>query len=305
MLTFLSRTYDVLGRSRAARSLMRAVGLRHFARAWLRSAVLRQELLRPDDVTVLVGIRNRCDYRIANTLRSIREQTYPTDLVHIIVVDYGSDPKSARLTVDACREHDAEYVRVDEAPVWSRARCLNVGIRRTTTKFLLTSDADIVLSPRYLSDAVRALRRSPLSVVCSPMLDLPEESIDALRRAAESDEGLQSEEWRGRCSARFGWALHPSIAVALTAFFAIIRGYDEYYEGWGAEDDDLMRRFRYLGLDPIGSGSESFYLHQWHPKFEGLSEQGHRKYVLRNRAYFETHHSILRNPGEWGTSVRS
>ena len=117
-------------------------------RAWLRRTVLRHEVSRTDDVTVLIGARNRANYRLENALRSIRSQTYPADLVRIVVVDYGSEPVGASRTASMCARHDAEYLRVDGVEVWSRSRCLNIGIRHANTKFLLVSDVDIVFPPR-------------------------------------------------------------------------------------------------------------------------------------------------------------
>ena len=300
MLTFLSRVHATLGGSRITRRLLRVRWGRELARAWLRRAVLSGQLSRPDDITVLIGVRNRSDYRIVNALRSIRGQTYPAQLVRIVVVDYGSEPTSALLTREVCRQHGAEYVRVDDAAVWSRSRCLNVGIRRTGTKYLMTSDVDVVLSPQYLSDAVQALKISPLSVICSPMLDLPEESAEIFRRSADTGEELQLDHWKALCSPRFGAEFHPSLAVTHTALYQLIRGYDEYYEVWGVEDDDLMRRFRYLGLDPKTLDSGSFYLHQWHPKFEGVPEGEHAPQIRRNRAHFKENYSVLRNDSNWG-----
>jgi hypothetical protein len=280
--------------------MSRALGLSGLARAWLRRTVLGDLCRRPRDITVVMGIRNRADYRVANALRSIREQTYAAELVRVLVVDYGSDAASQVAIMRVCRQHDAGYLRVDEAPVWSRARCLNIGIRRVSTTFLMTSDADIMLSPRYIADAIRVLEVSPLSVLCSSMLDLPEASVEVMKEAARPGGQLALQKWKDWCSPRFGSAFHRSVALTYTAFFHLIRGYDEHYEVWGSEDDDLMRRFRYLGLRPRALGSESFYLHQWHPKFEGVPDGQHAAAIRRNHRHFWRNHSIVRNDHDWG-----
>ena len=300
MLTLLSHIRAVLQMSRRTRRLTRALRLSQLGRAWLRWAVMPKELTRPDDVTVVIAVRNRCDYRLANALRSIRLQTHPADLVHTLVVDYGSESTSQRLTAALCQTHGAEYVRVNGAPVWSRSRGLNVGVRCAVTKYLLTSDADIVFSPRYLSDSIVALRGSPLSVVCSPMFDLPEWSTDIVKQAANSGKDPDVEQWKEWCSPRLGWAFHPSIAFTFAAFYQAIRGYDEFYEVYGAEDDDLMLRFGYLALQPNILDSGSFYMHQWHPKFEGVPGGVHNNQIKRNRMYLRRMHSIVRNDGGWG-----
>src|SRR5262245_7440332 len=46
----------------------------------------------PDTVTVVIGVRNRADTRLASALASLRRQRYPQELLRIVVVDYGSTP---------------------------------------------------------------------------------------------------------------------------------------------------------------------------------------------------------------------
>ncbi len=300
MLQLLSQAHAGLGRRRGAGRLRAALPLNRLARAWLRSAVVESERRRPDDVTVVIGVRNRADYRLTNALESIRAQTLPAHAVRATVVDYGSGAEAAALTREECRRFGADYVRVAEAPVWSRSRCLNVGIRRATTKFVLVSDVDIVLSPSYLAEALETLRREPLSVVCAAMLDLPPEAVDAFGPAGRRREAPCLEEWKARCAPRLGLTMHPSIATTYTAFFRLVRGLDEYYAVWGCEDLDLMRRFEYLGLAARPPGAEGFYVHQWHPKYEDVPGGAQAEQIARNYAYLEAAHSILRNPRGWG-----
>lgn len=289
-----------MGRSRVTRRLRRAGPVRRAAQSWLRRAVLSGLAGQPNDVTVLIGVRNRSDHRLVNALRSIREQTYPAELVHPMVVDYGSDPANARRTAEVCRQYGARYLRVEAGGVWSRARCLNVGIRLAATKYLLTSDVDMVFSPGYLADAIEVLEGSPFSVVCAPMHDLPEESTEAFRQWAATGDALELESWKERSSRRMNAEFHPSLCMSHTAYFRIIRGYDEYYEVWGGEDVDLVKRLRDLGLSPRPLRSESFYLHQWHPKFEGTGVGEDAPAITENRRYLKAQHTILRNEDGWG-----
>lgn len=283
--------------------LLRRLPVRRLSGWWLDHQVLSGQGGRPDDVTVLIGVRDRTDHRLANALRSIREQTHPAERVHPLIVDYGSGPAAAARTEEMCQVFDAEYVRVDGVRVWSRSRCLNVGIRRTRTTFLLTADADILFSPDYLSAAIRILRESPASVVCGPMLDLPERSTEVVRRASAGTEPLSLERWKEWCTPRFDWDLHPSISVTWTVLHHLIGGYDEYYEVWGHEDLDLLRRLRWLGLEPRMPSGGAFYLHQWHPKYENIPEKGRDVAIRRNSDHLEGARSIVRNAEGWGRAA--
>jgi len=298
VLAALSRTYGALGRWRSTRLIAHLL-LRSAGRAWLRHAVVSHERSRTNSVTVVIGALNRADYRLENALRSIRSQMYPPDLVRVVVVDYGSEPVSASRTASMCARHGAEYVRVDGVEVWSRSRCLNIGIRHATTKFLLVSDADIVFPRHFLSGCVEVLAMSPTSIVGSAMLDLPEQSAWVLEQSARTGDELQFDSWKQWCRPRHNHVFHPSICATYTAFFHVVRGYDEYYEVWGNEDDDLYRRFRYLGLTPKPLGSEP-YLHQWHPESDRGRDGKNAEQVQRNKLYLARARSILRNDVDWG-----
>jgi hypothetical protein len=270
------------------------------SRRWLRRALVEECGDRPDDVTVLIGVRNRTDHRLINALRSIREQTHSRELVRILVVDYGSEPAAAAFVADTCRAHGADYLYVEEGGVWARSRCLNVGLRRVETTFVLTSDVDILLSPEYVARAVRALRSEPLSLVGSAMLDLPEESAAEVRAAVSEPGPLPLAAWKERGSPRMDREIHPSILMTYTAVHHLVRGYAEYFELWGGEDVDLLRRLERLGLRPRVVGPPAFYLHQWHPKYEGVPEDGRDAVIRRNHDYPARHDSIVRNGPEWG-----
>lgn len=294
------RLLSEMGRSGVTRRLRRANGVQRLARRTLFRSILTGEDVRPDDVTVLIGVRNRADHRLINALRTIRGQTHPAELVHPMVVDYGSDPSHARSTEEICSNWEADYVRADVDGPWSRARCLNIGIRLAQTTFLLTSDVDMVFSPAYVADAVTALRLAPLSVIGASMLDLPERSTEHFRRAAETGGAIDLHAWRAQTVRRFDLDFHPSLGMTYTAFYRLVRGYDEYFTVWGGEDRDLMARFASLGLEPLAVNKGSFYLHQWHPKFEGVDAGAESPVVTRNRAYLNRHHTILRNDETWG-----
>lgn len=274
--------------------------LRSAGRAWLRRAVLPNELPRTNDVTVVIGARNRAGYPLENALRSIRSQTYPPNLVRVVVVDYGSESVGASRIESMCTRYGAKHVRVDDVAIWSRSRCLNVGIRHTDTKFLLVSDADIVFPPHYLAVCIEALTATPTSIVGSSMLDLPEESAWMLEQSARTGDELPFDSWKRRCRPRHDHAFHPSICATYTVYFHVVRGYDEYYEVWGNEDDDLYRRFRYLGLTPKSLGPESSYMHQWHAESERGRDGENAAQVQRNQLHLAKTRSILRNDVNWG-----
>lgn len=266
------------------------------SRIWLYRRLICPQLNAPDDVTVILGVKDRCDYRLVNALRSLREQTHHA--LRILVVDYGSEVGIAENVRHLSEQFGAEYFHVGNKVRWSRSQCLNIGLRMVKTKFVLVSDVDIVFSPSYVSDAIALIAKYPLSVVCSTMLDLSAEASDDLIRASRGAQ-LDMLELKERSVARRRRRTHSSILLTHTQVLTAIRGYDEFYCDWGSEDDDLMCRLERIGLHRCALDTDSFYLHQWHPKFEGVSEW--KSAARRNRDYFLASKSILRNDRNWGS----
>jgi glycosyltransferase involved in cell wall biosynthesis len=269
-------------------------------RLWMRTVLRFRDSTDRHDVTVLIGARNRSDHRLRNALMSIRAQDYPSHLVHIMLVDYGSDRESVPHMRALCAEFKAHYRRVEHLGVWNKAHCLNVGIREAQSTYILSTDVDIVFSESYVSEAVGELRRDPLQVIYSQSLDLPE----ATAKSHLSINPSEINQLRHLATPRFA---HPSAGINLArrSFYQMLNGYDEAFTVYGGEDDDLSRRFEYLGLVSGCVAPRAFYLHQWHPKHEGLEAQELTEHLTKNAEYLKRHHSIRRNPTGWGIAPPS
>ena len=80
-------------------------------------------------------------------------------------------------------------------------------------------------------------------------------------------------------------------------FFFNVRGYDEAFEHWGAEDDDLRSRAIRYGLQPRWISPRTSMLHQWHPTTK--NQYPWRKRMNKARLYL-TRWKIKKNPARWG-----
>lgn len=253
-----------------------------------------------DDITVIIGVRNRADDLLCNALQSIRLQSYPSELVRVVVVDYSSQPPLDQRLKALADQFGAQLIRIEGKSVWNKSHCLNVAIRQATTRFILCSDSDVLLAPNFLEVTVATLRAQPLQVVYSQCLDLPESLASELGAAARTRKLPDLDELRKHATPRSSGACNPGIQATYTCFYHLIRGYDEFYEGWGSEDNDLARRMLYLGLSERTVKDQTFYLHQWHPKHQGLSTEEMLRLRARNAQYLATHFSIRRNGPDWG-----
>lgn len=269
-----------------------------FRRLWLQRALMRRIAGRPDSITVVIGIRNRSDYRLRNALWSIRHQSHPPELVKIVVVDYGSSPEHTQEAQRLCENFGAAFWRVSNAKIWSKPKCLNLAIKQVETKFLLSSDVDVIFPDNYIAAAIAALKSRPLAVIYSRMLDLAPDSVELMQRLASDDLPIPFPELIAATNPRGPGCENAGINASYTFFYQLIRGYDEFFEGWGSEDNDLQTRFHQLGLDILSIYPDAVYLHQWHPKGEGVGD--FHGSARRNKEYLEKQRSIFRNRTGWG-----
>lgn len=251
-----------------------------------------------DEVTVAIPIRNRADHRLRNALATLRAQDYPRHLVKIEVVDYGSSSDALEKVEVLCAQFEASLTKLHVTNVWNKAKCANYAIKRCRSEFLLSADADNLFPHNFISEMVHALRANPLSVVYSKMLDLEQDTLSLLIRLNEQNLNVPYAELEKLGVARGAGNKHPGTFGTATAFFQQIRGYDEQYEEWGWEDNDIMRRFLYLGLDLISISDRAKFLHQWHPKGEGVRDWTESR--ERNLRYFNSNSTVVRNPICWG-----
>jgi glycosyltransferase involved in cell wall biosynthesis len=239
-----------------------------------------------DNVTVVMGIRNIHDQRIINAFDSIRTQDYPKELIKIILVDYGSVEELIPKYTFLCEKYDAEYIRLDNRPIWSRSHALNIAIKRAKSKYLLSTDADIMFEINYIKEAVKELQRDLYQYILARCLDAPEEAMN------------ETDYFKLKAISTYrSDTINRGINMTLTHFYHKIHGYDERYTGWGAEDDDLIKRFRLVGLKKRDISHISSYIHQWHPRSWGSVNDEQRN---KNEDYFMNNHSIVRNKDGWG-----
>lgn len=164
-----------------------------------------QFLTTPSDpVTAIVTCKGRLDH-VVRCWPSWREQTGVR--FRFVLVDYGC-PDGAFDWAQSVGDPRLYAIRVDEgAEFFNLSRARNFGAVATPDPIVVFVDADVVLQNYFLDAATYAIRENAAAV-----------TYPNWTRAG-----------RGIC------------AVHAEAFRAV-RGYDEAFEGWGAEDVDFVGR---------------------------------------------------------------
>ncbi|MGE5827908.1 MAG: glycosyltransferase family 2 protein, partial [Micromonosporaceae bacterium] len=93
----------------------------------------------------------QCQPTLDLTLASLRGQTYPADLLEVIVVDDGSDPP---LSLPSIRPERTTLLRVEGAG-WGRANALCLGAAHSSGEILHWLDADMVAFPEHVAAQAR------------------------------------------------------------------------------------------------------------------------------------------------------
>ena len=245
-----------------------------------------------EDITVIIGVKGRCDNRMINTLKSIRNQDYPQNLINIMLIDYDNKKELIPKLKEIYKRYDIDYIRVDNKPLWSKAHATNVGIKKAKTKYILSSDIDIIFERNYIKEAIKELQKHPFQVILSKCFDLPKININK----------MDYDRIKSLAQPRFKYErLSLGINLALTYFYNKIKGYDEKYKLWGYEDDDLIKRLEIFGLNTKSIEYKSVYFHQWHKMYEGVKKiKGYKKQIEKNKERFKKNFSIIRNKNGWG-----
>jgi predicted glycosyltransferase involved in capsule biosynthesis len=167
----------------------------------------------------------------------------------------------------------------------------------------MVSDVDVLLAPDYLSTGIRLLKTKPLSAVLAPCLHLPESCTERLR-TFDREGRLELSKIRDMGHKKTDADYSSGMVLTYSYYLHLIRGFDEVYQHYGAEDLDLLKRLEHLGLESVSIGDDTYYLHQWHPRFEGVDPALVEEAIEKNRARFLATRSIRRNPGGWGEGGR-
>lgn len=242
-------------------------------------------------ITVLIPVRNRAGERLANCLASLRWQV-GAPAYEIVLSDYGSSPDYAEAIDELARRFDARVVRTATDGVWNRSRALNFGIQAAQGRFVLCTDADMIFAPNFLATAwARQRARDGRAFVVCRCRDLPESVPEQAWRREDFASLMARAPFREKLGT-------GACQFAARTFFEGIRGYDEGYEFWGMEDNDMLFRAQRSGLCREWMHEHTAMLHQWHP-----SQRGRRpmRKVLNDLRFHLTKRVRVKNPRGWGS----
>lgn len=254
--------------------------------------------------SVIVNVYNRAAW-LKVCLGALLHQLVRPD--EVVVADDGSSPEQTAAVkaflADYPIPHDYAF---QQDRGFRAAAARNMGIRRATGEYLLLIDCDIVLLPDALARHLERARPGRFlqgqaailgEAATRPVLEgaaLSPAAIEALWQQADRSH-LAAAERRFEKN-RYLRALHltkrhkPQL---ISNHFSLYRadmvrvnGFDERYEGWGLEDDDLGRRLYQAGLTVRPVFRQARAVHLWHQTHKPAAVQ----WASPNRDYFHRQH---------------
>ena len=218
----------------------------------------------------------------------------------VIVADDGSEDETAEMVRAFSRGSPFPVLHVRQPHEGFRlGRIRNLAAGAASGEILFFSDGDCIPFPEALEAHARACFPGR-AVAGSRSLLSSEETHDLLERQAVSGGFLKA--IRRRDSSRLALLrlkslfdshvlrkVRPKLCTANAAVhrldFEGVNGFDERFQGWGYEDEDLARRLRRLGVRILDATLRSRVVHLFHPVHES-----HRPSARdgANYCYFKT-----------------
>ena len=255
-----------------------------------------------DKVSVIVCIYNRFDY-VRNILKCLIEQT--ADIYEVIFADDGSKENledSIRDLLPLCKFK----VKI----VWQEdigfrlAKSRNNAVKFSEGDYLIFMDQDIVFDKDFIQEILN--KRKKKHVVYTKALWTTPEQRDEVQTIFDKEYNyekmysiIQTEKHENTCrslkKAKFYSLLYKLNLRKRGGKFAglfislykedlfKINGFDEEYQGFGYEDDDLGNRLFSSGVNTIPVQFKYFPMHMAHPSSPSEADSPNTNYYLKRK----------------------
>jgi len=249
-------------------------------------------------ITILYIYKDKEVERVKRSLDSLLSQTISE--FKVLFVDFGSALDNRTELQNVLKQYSfADYIYSYHLyQPWSRAKAINIGLRNISTPYVFVADIDMLFHKEFLATLNEI--KSPESSHYFKVGFLSEQETKINREfddysiAFTSSIGAQ------------GLSLFPTQALLS------IRGFDEFFNFWGSEDEDVHARLKLSGLKVDFFDRKVLMLHQWHPTYRNSLKKGitttlqHNTISKINQEHFKMNallKSSVVNNENWGNVI--
>lgn len=203
-------------------------------------------------LSIIYPYRNRNLQGVKRSLDSLRSQTKST--FEVFLIDYGSSPETAFQVKELCAKYSFINYRYafNRHQPWNKSRALNSVIKKLESGYCFVADVDIIFHPEFIEKAIQ-------------LQDLNKSTYFQVGFLPEGVEVTQdhftTRDYRKSTLEATGLSMFP------VKVLQDLRGFDEFYHFWGAEDTDMHVRIENAGYEVEFYDKEILLLHQWHPSY--------------------------------------
>jgi glycosyltransferase involved in cell wall biosynthesis len=228
-------------------------------------------------ITLLITTYNKPDF-LSLTLQSLRRQSQMPD--ELVIADDGSDPATRRVV-----DEYSNRIPVPIKYVWQedkgfrKSKVINKAIAAAFGDYIIQIDGDIMMHDKFISDHVRLARKNSFvkgsrirlnpkytAELCINKI-LPRYISIFSHGILKNREKVVRLHWLGVLFSRFYGRKVTAIGCNMAYWrddVIAVNGYDEHYEGWGCEDDDLCKRLSAYGCKSFKPLRMCLCYHLWH-----------------------------------------
>ncbi len=217
---------------------------------------------------------------LRRALLSVALQRNVIDRMEVVVTDDGSTDETPQLVEDFARTAAFPvHFTTHEHTTFQLARCRNEGVAASSAPYLLFLDGDCILPPNHV--AMHLEHRQPNVAMAGDFAKLDQTTSekvtdDVIRSGAFQNWAPKTELARlgkqDRKARLYQLLRHPTKPKIVGNNVGIwrsdyerVNGYDENFQGWGCEDDDLRLRLRRAGVRIQSILRWTHTYHLWHP----------------------------------------
>jgi glycosyltransferase involved in cell wall biosynthesis len=202
--------------------------------------------------SVVVAFKNRDQKRVQFFLDSLQWQT--ENDFQLIFVNQGSEAQVNEWLEPLLSNYSfVQYIHnFTQGHLFNKSNALNIGIHAAKGKYIVIADIDILFPVSFLKRTGEQLAVGLFLTFNAYYLPSGLELITAETVFLTDYSQICTEKFIGLC-------------VATKDALLSINGYDEYYLGWGAEDDDVIKQLILAGEKRMHFSAASIGIyHQWH-----------------------------------------
>lgn len=246
-------------------------------------------------LNIIYPYRNRDYQRVKKSLDSLARQNLPEFRVYF--VDYGSSVNNSFGIKELCNKYDFvsySYCATRFQP-WNKSRALNSIIKTLEDGFCFVADVDMIFHPGFVKKATQ-LKEENKTIYFQ---------VGFLSR----DDQVNNKKFEDFKIYRKSTSEATGLTIFPVNVLKELRGFDEFYHFWGAEDTDIHIRIKNAGYPVEYYDEKVLLLHQWHPSYRsnettkltkdfqlsGIVQLNHQ-----HLKFAETHRITKVNPEAWG-----